>query len=650
MHIPATAGLRYLLPLLALGSLASAAEYFVSTSGSDANNGTSLGTAFRTITHASTRTSPGDTVWVASGTYPEPATISVSGNAGAYIRFAAIAKWGPKIAVNTGGNAVNIDANYIEVDGLDVTNPGGHGINCENQHHIRVLNCRAHHCGNSGITGGYSDFYHFEGNVCHNNAWLSWYSGISIYQARSIGDSSPGFHIIIRGNISYSNLTQPAASLHTDGNGIIIDDWNQTQTTGQAPYPFTALVENNLCYDNGGAGIKTCWSDNITIRNNITYRNNTDSYNSGTYRGDLYCQSSRNNVWVNNIGWADPSLNANNTAMMDKGAASGGTTTANIWRNNIFFNGTVGQASIATGDGSSPTLIGNLAGVDPRFVSPGSDFRLLAASPAIDAGSTLFGIPAADLLGVGRPSGAAVDIGAYEYASTGGSNSAPVLVTAIPDRTASVGVAFSYTVPAGTFSDADGDSLTWSSNESLGWLGFNAATRTFSGTPAAGDIGSTAITVSVGDGSLGASDTFQLTVAASPDTTAPDAPDAPTIGNAGSSTPSIGGTTEAGATVRVYVDGILVGTATADGSGAWTHLITPALPAGAHQIQVSAVDGAGNASALSPATTVTVAATAGKPLTTSSAGGSCGAGGLSALLMGCAAALAFAGGRRRRAR
>ena len=40
-------------------------------------------------------------------------------------------------------------------------------------------------------------------------------------------------------------------------------------------------------------------------------------------------------------------------------------------------------------------------------------------------------------------------------------NSAPTVATEIPDQTAMSGTAFSYQVPAATFTDADGDTLTY---------------------------------------------------------------------------------------------------------------------------------------------------------------------------------------------
>ncbi|MBN3244531.1 putative Ig domain-containing protein, partial [Pectobacterium brasiliense] len=64
-----------------------------------------------------------------------------------------------------------------------------------------------------------------------------------------------------------------------------------------------------------------------------------------------------------------------------------------------------------------------------------------------------------------------------------------------------------FTVPAGTFSDADvGDTLTLSATLADGsplpsWITFNPATGTFSGTPGNGDVGSLSIRVTATDGS-----------------------------------------------------------------------------------------------------------------------------------------------------
>ncbi|VAW86915.1 Alkaline phosphatase, partial [hydrothermal vent metagenome] len=109
---------------------------------------------------------------------------------------------------------------------------------------------------------------------------------------------------------------------------------------------------------------------------------------------------------------------------------------------------------------------------------------------------------------------------------TGTANTAPVVAAAIPDQTGTETELFTYTMPAGTFMDADtGDSLTYSSMQADGtllpaWLDFFPATRTFSGTPAAGDIGTLGLTVTATDtAGLTANTTFTLTITAASATT-----------------------------------------------------------------------------------------------------------------------------------
>jgi VCBS repeat-containing protein len=104
-----------------------------------------------------------------------------------------------------------------------------------------------------------------------------------------------------------------------------------------------------------------------------------------------------------------------------------------------------------------------------------------------------------------------------------GANDAPVLAAQTGSQNAIVGSAFSLVLPAGTFADVDtGDTLAYTATAASGsplptWLTFNAATRTFSGTPAAANVGTLSIKVSATDlGGLAASETFNLTVATTP--------------------------------------------------------------------------------------------------------------------------------------
>ena len=97
-------------------------------------------------------------------------------------------------------------------------------------------------------------------------------------------------------------------------------------------------------------------------------------------------------------------------------------------------------------------------------------------------------------------------------------NDAPVVAHAIADQNATQGSAFSFQFAANTFNDVDvGDTLTYTATLDTNaplpvWLSFDAATRTFSGTPQAGDISTVAVKVTASDGTLSVSDTFNIAV------------------------------------------------------------------------------------------------------------------------------------------
>ncbi|HAT2607492.1 TPA: DUF4347 domain-containing protein [Kluyvera intermedia] len=74
--------------------------------------------------------------------------------------------------------------------------------------------------------------------------------------------------------------------------------------------------------------------------------------------------------------------------------------------------------------------------------------------------------------------------------------------------------------------------------------------------------------------------------------------------------PSLTGAATAGSLVTVYIDGTVVGTTTADGSGAWQYDVATPLPDGPHTVRATATDTAGNVSTASTPWTFTVDTTA----------------------------------------
>uniref|UniRef100_UPI0012E01D29 putative Ig domain-containing protein n=2 Tax=Aeromonas diversa TaxID=502790 RepID=UPI0012E01D29 len=138
-----------------------------------------------------------------------------------------------------------------------------------------------------------------------------------------------------------------------------------------------------------------------------------------------------------------------------------------------------------------------------------------------DVGSISIRVTATDLANASASSTFVLSVTTDNHAPTAGS---------ITNQSVNEDAAFSFTLPANTFADVDaGDSLTLSAtladgSAMPGWLSFNPATGTFSGTPANGDVGNISIRVTATDSAnASVSSTFVLTVV--------NTNDAPTAGN-----------------------------------------------------------------------------------------------------------------------
>ena len=159
-------------------------------------------------------------------------------------------------------------------------------------------------------------------------------------------------------------------------------------------------------------------------------------------------------------------------------------------------------ADVDAGDTLSYTT-----GTLPAWLTFDAATRTFSGMPAnADVGSVTITVTATDAGGL--------SISDSFVLTVGNANDAPTLVTAIADQTATEDQPFTFQFGAGTFTDIDaGDTLSYTTGTLPAWLTFDAATRTFSGTPANGDVGSVTITVTATDaGGLSVSDSFVLTV------------------------------------------------------------------------------------------------------------------------------------------
>lgn len=414
-------------------------ELYVAKTGNDSNPGTAdrpfltINGVFRRITDLGA----GDRIVVMPGTYAEAVQVKAGGDATGDLVLVSQVPYAAKIrSPSNSYSAINIQKSYVTIDSFDVQGAGtGHGIEAtyldgntakNGPHHLSIVNNICHDNAGSGIGLAYGDYYLIENNICYRNCATNPYqgSGISIYEPRAVAGSE-AWRIFVLRNTSFSNtaLVLPNDVAHSDGNGIIIDDFRNTQKPNPAGvYPYRSLVENNVCYFNGGKGIHVFISDNVTVRNNTCYFNNRDPKNPATWRGELSNVCSSNTIWVNNIGYADVKVNSYNRAILHGGTSTKPSNNV-VWKRNLTFNGTAGSASITqsprnvTLTGAAPYL--NLLGVNPLFVAAGQgitnpDLHLQPSSKAVNAAVLDHGIGTLDRDGNTRISGAAPDLGAYE--------------------------------------------------------------------------------------------------------------------------------------------------------------------------------------------------------------------------------------------
>ncbi len=145
-------------------------------------------------------------------------------------------------------------------------------------------------------------------------------------------------------------------------------------------------------------------------------------------------------------------------------------------------------------------------GATPSFTAPDKDATLH------------FKVIATPQQGVSATTGLAASTPDWTTVRVGAGNTSPRVTNALRDQGTEVGQAFIYIFANNTFSDTDGDTLTYTATQTDGtalpaWLTFTAANRTFSGTAQAGDAGTLSVQLTASDGTDEARDDFDIFVA-----------------------------------------------------------------------------------------------------------------------------------------
>lgn len=461
--------LSFCLMFFALSEV-NATDYYVSTSGSDSNNGQSLSSPFKTISAASLVVNPGDTVNVREGSYG-PFSLLRTGTQGNYITFKNYNN--EKVIINSQEDGILLrGVSFIVIRGFEVKGATGNygagirvvvrngvapnnniiednivhdnlgvntfGIMVENgsyniirnnevyNNYVTGIKLIAHDSiSPNGITGN-----EITNNISHHNVMSSGNSdGIAL-------EGSKIKNTLIANNISYANADDGIDTWNTSENIVRNNVAYSQRGTGDGN-GFKAggsstggnnLVVGNVSYDNKANGFDSNGSGGNRYYNNVSYGNTGFGFEDG-WKDSSCSVSSCKTTYINNIGYNNVRGNFNASEY------------TNISNNNLWFSDSGGAkvfykyssytnlfdfylASNSRLDNPNANAKSSISS-NPLFLNLGSfDFRLQPNSPAINKGDpdnpaqiTVVGIP---------------DIGAFEYTGTTVPTTPPTTPPTVP--------------------------------------------------------------------------------------------------------------------------------------------------------------------------------------------------------------------------
>lgn len=433
--------LRSLLISICMVSRMLGADYFVSPTGSNLDDG-SFDHPWRTLQFAADHVAAGDSVTVMPGTYAERVVVQVSGLEGQPIIFRAQTTGtaildGSSVMLPEWGGLFEISGqSHVVIQGLRVTHAGptlnSAGVLVQFCSQVTVDSVETYQTVSSGIAIWDSD----QVVVSHNDVELACndgeqecitVAGTSHFEVRGnhVHHGGPGSHggegIDIKDGSSYGLVYQNDV-YQLNRLGIYVDSWDK--------HTHHIEVFENVVHANQSDGIVLAAEaggllEQIHVYNNLAYDN--------SYSGIVVA------------GWGEPvpthpiqdCFIINNTCVNNGGSTWGGgivvenpdadriTVRNNIFSENVYFQILVEDVGVdmvvdfnlIDGFRGEP---GEIRGDeyregDPGFVDPNvHDYHLAEGSLAIDGG-TLEMAPDVDFDGVSRNHGAAPDMGAYEF-------------------------------------------------------------------------------------------------------------------------------------------------------------------------------------------------------------------------------------------
>jgi len=367
-----------------------ATTYFVSTSGNDMNNGTSLSTPVKTINKGLSKAqTSGDIVYVMTGIYNETVDIVQSGiTLSAYPNNSPIVDGGGSLPSQDWGTLISVDGNYNTLSGFEVKNSningsyqGGYGVQIAGHHNV-ISNMNTHHTWGNGIliNGDYN-------TVQDSKVWQTsrlnaanpgsggWGSGLTAArnerpEALIHGISS---FAVIRRNIVYNNWGEGLSCYEADHctieDNIVYDNWALNIYLSDATY---SLVQRNLVYISSSPAIFFPITEGITLADEIpsaprsAYNTiiNNFIYNAdlNAFKWTLVAGSGLNNVLI-----------AYNTIVGGNLSTGDGQAPARVHINSQLRNNIVTGSNSSVPENNGLTFSNNNWAVTPKLAASITD-------------------------------------------------------------------------------------------------------------------------------------------------------------------------------------------------------------------------------------------------------------------------------------
>ncbi len=316
-------------------------------------------------------------------------------------------------AVHIANSGSNLITNVI-VENCTVTATGRFGIffqgasgNTTKMTGMVVRNCTTTDCGLAGIKGSNA----IDGLLVENNTLsvCGWQSDTNQISIGAVGaPTTKPVNCIIRGNISFGAISFEYSQAILGG-GAADDTENEGYGIMLEVNSADFIVENNICYDNQGTGIRINEGDGHTIRHNICYGNGKLAKDSGFAGGiDVFKNDGNmtfllnNTLYDNQAGISIRNDEGTGAVTIKNNIVSSSltfdmrrvATTANFTiDNNCYFNAGVAnnfRDSGVTTDFAAwqVSMVADASSIesDPKFINPTTDFHLGSNSPCLGIG------------------------------------------------------------------------------------------------------------------------------------------------------------------------------------------------------------------------------------------------------------------------